>query len=69
MYGQTVDLYNPGIFSHTSATYNLTIYPNEVLVEVYATDNPIIALVGTLCIIFFTSVRLSFMWVTFTFAS
>lgn len=57
-YAKTVELYVPddGIpFSHRSAPYKLTIYPNEKLFDVFGTDNPIIAMVGSLGIIMLVS--------------
>ena len=54
-YGLSIDLFSPGIFTHTSAHYTLTLYPNESLFDVFGTNNPIKGLIGALCILFFTS--------------
>jgi signal transduction histidine kinase len=44
-----------GLFSSSSATYTLTLYPNDELFDVYSTQNPNVATAGSVCIIIFTS--------------
>jgi signal transduction histidine kinase len=44
-----------GFFSSTSASYTLTLYPNDELFDVYSTTNPNVATAGAVCIIIFTS--------------
>jgi signal transduction histidine kinase len=43
------------LFTNSSATYTLTLYPNEEHFQVYSTNNPFVATVGAVCIIVFTS--------------
>jgi signal transduction histidine kinase len=43
------------MFTDTSATYSLTMYPDEEFFKVYSTNNKVIATVGSVCIIIFTS--------------
>jgi signal transduction histidine kinase len=54
-YRRTVLLTKKGLFSSSSASYTLTLYPNEELFDVYSTRNPNVATAGTVCIIIFTS--------------
>eukprot|EP00977_Amphora_coffeiformis_P027499 scaffold34615_cov180-Amphora_coffeaeformis.AAC.21 len=54
-YGLIIDLFSPGIFTQASAHYTLTLYPNDDLFDVFGTSNPTRGLIGTLCIMFFTS--------------
>jgi hypothetical protein len=54
-YGQTIELNSPGLFGDDSACYSLTLYPSEELFQVYSTKNPVVATVGSVCIIVFTS--------------
>jgi signal transduction histidine kinase len=42
-------------FSNFSASYTLTLYPNEELFQVYSTPNPFVATIGAVCVIVFTS--------------
>jgi signal transduction histidine kinase len=44
-----------GLFSSTSATYTLRLYPSDEFFETYTTSNPRIATIGAVCIILFTS--------------
>eukprot|EP00977_Amphora_coffeiformis_P010853 scaffold2541_cov175-Amphora_coffeaeformis.AAC.9 len=46
-YRQTIALTSPGMFSDSSATYSLTLYPNEDFFHVYSTNNAVIATVGS----------------------
>jgi signal transduction histidine kinase len=55
-YRRTTSLTGTGIFSSSSASYTLTLYPNEDLFEVYSTNNPRVATMGAVCIIIFTSI-------------
>jgi signal transduction histidine kinase len=55
-YRQTTSLTGTGLFSSSSASYTLTLYPNKDLFEVYSTDNPRVAAVGSVCIFIFTSI-------------
>lgn len=49
-------LLNPaGLFSSSSASYTLTLYPKDELFDVYSTQNPAVATAGSVCIIIFTS--------------
>jgi signal transduction histidine kinase len=59
-YRRTIDLYSPGFFGYTSASYTLTLYPNEELFEVFGTKNPWVATIGAVCIILFTSILFFF---------
>jgi signal transduction histidine kinase len=54
-YRRSVLLTKTGLFSSSSASYTLTLYPNEELFDVYSTQNPNVATAGTVCIIIFTS--------------
>jgi signal transduction histidine kinase len=54
-YKKSVVLTGDGIFSSSSATYTLTLYPSQDFVQVYSTTNPMIATVGAVCIMVFTS--------------
>jgi signal transduction histidine kinase/CheY-like chemotaxis protein len=54
-YRKTIALTSPGMFINTSATYTLSMYPNEDFFKVYSTNNKVIATVGSVCIIIFTS--------------
>jgi signal transduction histidine kinase len=42
-------------FSNFSASYTLTLYPNEELFQVYSTQNPYVATIGVVFVIVFTS--------------
>jgi signal transduction histidine kinase len=55
-YGKSIDLFSEELFTHTSAHYTLTVYPNDDLFYVFGTDNPTRALAGTLCIMLITSI-------------
>jgi len=55
-YAQEVVLSGPGLYSSFTPTYTLAAYPNDALFEVYETNNPSIAAVGSLCIILFVSI-------------
>jgi signal transduction histidine kinase len=55
-YRRTTSLTGTGIFSSSSASYTLTLYPNEDLFQVYSTNNPRVATMGAVCIIIFTSI-------------
>ena len=55
-YAQEVVLSGPGLYSDFTPTYVLVAYPNARLFDVYRTNNPTIAVVGSLCIILFVSV-------------
>ena len=48
-------LLTEGLFSSSSASYTLTLYPNDELFGVYSTRNPDVATAGSVCIIIFTS--------------
>jgi signal transduction histidine kinase len=52
---QTIVLNSPGQFGNHSASYSLTLYPNDELFEVYSTNNPAAATLGAIFIIVFTS--------------
>jgi signal transduction histidine kinase/FixJ family two-component response regulator len=43
------------LFGPTSARYVITLYPTQELYDVYSTRNPMLATVGAVCIIAFTS--------------
>lgn len=46
----------PGaFFSNFSASYTLTLYPNQELFQVYSTQNPYVATIGVVFVIVFTS--------------
>jgi len=55
-YAQSVVLNEPGNHSISSPRYTLTAYPNEDFFAIYETNNPVIATIGAVCIIVFTSV-------------
>jgi signal transduction histidine kinase len=42
-------------FSNFSASYTLTLYPNQELFQVYSTQNPYVATIGVVFVIVFTS--------------
>jgi signal transduction histidine kinase len=52
---ETIVLNSQGQFGNYSASYSLTLYPNDELFDVYSTNNPAAATVGAVCIIIFTS--------------
>lgn len=54
-YSQTIILNPTGLFSNYSASYRLTLYPNEEFFLVYSTSNPILAMAGAFIIMLFTS--------------
>jgi hypothetical protein len=54
-YRESIALTTPGMFSEKSPTYTLTLYPTDEFFEVYSTSNPVVATVGSVCIIVFTS--------------
>lgn len=54
-FARSVQLTMPGEYRQESPTYRLTAYPNIELFNVYETQNPLIATIGTVCIILFTS--------------
>jgi hypothetical protein len=51
-YARTNDITGVGIFSDTSASYTLVLYPSVEFFTVYSTPNPWIATIGAVCIIF-----------------
>lgn len=55
-YRKTIALTSPGMFSDQSPTYSLSLYPTDEFFHVYTTANPVIATVGSVCIIIFTSI-------------
>ena len=55
-YANSVVLSEPGEHSTSSPRYTLTAYPNEDLFAIYETHNPVIATIGAVCIIVFTSI-------------
>jgi signal transduction histidine kinase len=54
-YRRSTLLTKTGLFSSSSASYTLTLYPNDELFDVYSTQNPHVATAGSVCIIIFTS--------------
>jgi signal transduction histidine kinase len=48
-------LLTEGLFSSSSVSYTLTLYPNDELFDVFSTHNPDVATAGSVCIIIFTS--------------
>jgi signal transduction histidine kinase len=52
---QMIVLNSPGQFGNYSASYSLTLYPNDELFDVYSTNNPTAATAGVVCIIIFMS--------------
>jgi hypothetical protein len=40
---QKIVLNSPGQFGNYSASYSLTLYPNDELFDVYSTNNPVVA--------------------------
>jgi signal transduction histidine kinase len=55
-YKQSITLIGTGLFSKDSATYTLSLYPSKELFEVNSTKNPLVATVGAVFIILFTSI-------------
>lgn len=55
-YRHRISLTGEGLFGSGSASYTLSLYPTKELFEVYHTPNPMIASIGSVCIIFFTSI-------------
>jgi len=53
-YGRSVSL-TDGLFSDISASYTLYLYPTHEFFRTYQTNNPMIATIGAVCIIVFTS--------------
>ena len=54
-YGQSIALMEPGVYSLSSPTYTLSLYPTQELFEVYATTNPVSATIGAVCIVLLTA--------------
>jgi len=54
-YGLSGALTPDGLFGGTSTTYTLAVYPSNKFFDVYQTSNPLIATVGSVLIIAFTS--------------
>ena len=54
-YQEHIVLTSDDLFSPASATYILTLYPNEDLFDVFSTPGPVVACVGSVLIIIFTS--------------
>jgi len=54
-YQRSSTLTGEGLFSDSSASYKLNLYPNEELFDLYSTNNPATATIGAVCIIIFTS--------------
>ena len=52
----SMTLTGKGLFSDSSPSYSLTLYPSKEFNNVYATKNPIIATVGSLVAILITSI-------------
>jgi len=59
-YAHLVILSEPGNHSISSPRYTLTAYPSEDFFAIYKTNNPVIASIGAVCIIMFTSVLFFF---------
>jgi len=55
-YRKTIALTSPGMYSASSPTYSLSVYPTDEFFDVYSTNNPVMATVGSVCIIIFTSI-------------
>ena len=53
-YGKSANLAGPGMFSNTSSSYKISLYPNEDFFQVYRTKNPLRAVVGSVGIILIT---------------
>lgn len=54
-YGQGISLTGTDLFSSASAEYHLTLYPTEGFFKIYSTYNPMVASIGAVCVIIFTS--------------
>lgn len=54
-FGRSVVLNSPGLYSSASANYTLSFYPSAEFFDVYKTPNPLIATIGAVVIIAFTS--------------
>ena len=54
-FGQTIPLNSPGIYSISSPNYTLSLYPTQDFFDVYATENPLGATVGAVCIVVLTA--------------
>ena len=54
-FGESIVLTGEGLFTDSSATYTLTLYPSSYFFSVYSTNNPSVATIGAVCIIIFTS--------------
>ena len=54
-YLREIALTDDRFFSSTSARYTLRLYPSDEFFEIYHTSNPMIASIGAVCIIVFTS--------------
>jgi signal transduction histidine kinase/CheY-like chemotaxis protein len=54
-YGRTITLAGTVLSGASSRQYDLTLYPTEDFFEVYSTDNPMIAMLGAVLIVFVTS--------------
>jgi len=54
-YAERITLTGEGQFTDDSAVYTLTLYPTKELFSVYSTQNPVLATVGAVLIIFITS--------------
>ena len=44
----------PGNFANQSVPYTIALYPSDTLYEMYATNNPLNAAVGAICVMLFT---------------
>ena len=53
---ESIVLTGEGLFTNASSTYTLTLYPSSDFFHIYSTDNAVIATIGTVCIIVFTSI-------------
>jgi signal transduction histidine kinase/CheY-like chemotaxis protein len=50
-----LEVTDQNLFGPTSASYVITLYPTQELYDVYSTRNPMLATVGAVCLIAFTS--------------
>ena len=55
-YGRSISITGNELFSDFSGDYTLTLYPTDELFAVYRTDNPLIATIGAVVVMVFTSV-------------
>jgi len=67
---QSILLTDNDLYTEESPSYTLSLYPNDELYVVYSTQNPLIATIGAVAIIIFTSVLFFFydFWYVLSFS-